>query len=53
MLKTFTDIQIQSFLKTGAGNLFFGKQNAPTYKLLPIYDAHESGSSSSITEITA
>ncbi len=53
MLKTYIDIQTQDFLKTGSGNLFFGKQNAPTYKLLPIYDAHYTDSSDSVTEITA
>lgn len=53
MLKVFTDIVIQVFLKTGAGNSFFGKQDAPTYKLLGIYDAHYAGSSNSVTEITA
>lgn len=52
-LKTYIDTQVQDFLKEGGGNLLFGLQNAPTYKLLPIFEAYESGSTASPTEITA
>ena len=52
-LKTYIDTQVQDFRKNGAANILFGLQNAPTYKLLPIFEAYESGSSASPTEITA
>ena len=52
-LKTYIDTQVKDFLKKGTGNILFGLQSAPTYKLLPIYGAHESGSISSITSIEA
>jgi hypothetical protein len=52
-LETYIDGRIQAFMKQGAGNLLFGLQNAPTYKLLPIFDANESGSTASITSIEA
>jgi hypothetical protein len=52
-LKTYIDQATKDFLKTGSGELLFGIQNAPTYKLLPIFKAYESGSTASPTEITA
>ena len=52
-LKTYIDGQTKDFLKQGTGDLLFGLENAPTYKLLPIYEAFESGSIVNPTEITA
>lgn len=52
-LETYIDGQIQAFKKQGAANILFGLQNSSTFKLLPIFKAHESGSTASPTEITA
>ena len=52
-LKTYIDGQVQAFRKTGAGNILFGLQDSTTFKLLPIFEAYESGSTASPTEITA
>ena len=52
-LETFIDGKVQSFRKDGAGNLRFGLEDSTTFKLLPLFRANESGSSASITEITA
>lgn len=52
-LETYIDGQIQSFKKQGAASILFGLQNSPTFKLLPIFKAYESGSIASLTEISA
>ena len=52
-LKTYIDTQTKDFLKKGTGNILFGLQNAPTYKLLPVFGAHQLGSDNAITSIEA
>ena len=52
-LKVFIDNAVQDFRKKSAPNIQFGLQTSPTFKLLPIFEAYESGSSDAPTEITA